>query len=495
MTPGSSRHTSKVTGVYALAGTEEPPERTEDANMNSKARFAARRPPAIAGVARTSRLLLGIGALLVAGCAGLASPEPAPTRTPHPPLVIPTRLTAGERLAIFNAAWQTMNDEYFDPTFGGLDWQAIGNEYRQKLATVQDDDTFWRDVLNPMLWELGVSHLAALPPELAKLIDPMTFATGSSGMDVRLLDGRAVVTQVIEGSPADEAGLKLGYVITSVDGWALEDFAAYSAPGPPYNGRHERAAAVQELRALLYGEAGSQVVVEYLDADDQPLRISLTFALRKDSACGELDPSTPPACGEIEVRRLAHSVGYLRFSGFLGPVLDGVIQAIGDFQAAPALIVDLRGNPGGQFFVRTTIASHLVGDPKLWMRYRYRDSVEAVFLDPVPDAYPGEVVILVDELSASSSEEFSGSLQAMGRATIVGSQTPGVCLTANIVPLPNGGILVYPFGRAETPSGRVLENNGVEPDLAVTLDRRQLLRGVDAQLEAALEFLATRIGE
>jgi tricorn protease len=91
------------------------------------------------------------------------------------------------------------------------------------------------------------------------------------------------------------------------------------------------------------------------------------------------------------------------------------------------------------------------------------------------------------------SEEFSGSLQALGRATIVGSHTPGVCLNGNIVPLPKGAILVYPFGQPRTQDGRVLENNGVVPDIAVTLDRQQLLQGIDAQLEAAIEYLAEQM--
>jgi len=442
-----------------------------------------------------SLLLLIASGLAVVSCARQATPAPDPTRTPHPPLVIETRLTAAQRRLILDTVWQTINDEYFDPTFGGLDWQAIGAEYRQKLPTVQDDDTFWRDVLNPMLWELGSSHTVALPPELAILIDPMTFASGSLGMDIRLLDGMAVVSQVIEGSPADEAGVELGYVITSVDGWALEDFAADSMVSPPYNERHLRAAAVQDLRARLYGELGSEVVVEYRDANDRPQRVTLQYAQRTNSTCGELDPATPPACAEVEVRRLANGLGYLRFSGFLGPVLDGVLQAIGDLHDAPALIIDLRGNPGGQFFVRHAIASHLVGTREIFIRYQYRDHTEEAYLDPVPDAYAGELVILVDELSASSSEEFSGSLQALGRATIIGNQTPGMCLTANIVPLPNGALLVYPFSQPSTPDGRVLENNGVVPDIAVALDRQQLLQGIDAQLEAALDYLTARIGE
>jgi carboxyl-terminal processing protease len=439
-------------------------------------------------------LILASG-LILAGCAVQALPAPTPTRTPHPPAVIETRLTASERLAIFDTVWQTVNDQYFDPTFGGKDWRAIGDEYRQKLATVQDDDRFWRQVLNPMLWELGVSHLVALPPELATLIDRMTFATGSLGMDVRLLDGMAVVTQIVEGSPADQAGLRLGFVITSVDGWTLEDLAAEGPPSPPNNERKRSASAVQGLRDLLYGETGSEVVVEYLDADDRPQRVALQYAPRTGSACGEIDPSLPPACAEIEVRRLADNIGYLRFSGFLGSVLDDVLQAIHDLHEAPALIIDLRGNPGGQFFVRHAIASQLVGTREMFIRYQYRDQSEVVYLDPVPDPYPGEVVILVDEHSASSSEEFAGSLQALGRATIVGSQTPGVCLTMNVVPLPKGALLVYPFGQGRTPNGRVLENNGVVPDIAVTLDRQQLLQGIDTQLEAALNYLAVTVGK
>jgi carboxyl-terminal processing protease len=431
-------------------------------------------------------LLVGFS-LVLAGCAGPATPTP--TRAPRPTAVIETRLTAAERAAIFETVWQTVNDQYFDPTFGGKDWQAIGDEYRQKLATVQDDDTFWFRVLNPMLFELGVSHLAALPPELAGELDHMTFATGSLGMDVRLLDGKAVVTQVVEGSPAGEAGLRPGFVISSVDGRTLSDIAAESMQTPPDNERNRRGNAIQGMRSLLYGERGTEVVVEYLDENDRPQRASLQFAPRSGSACAQIDPLLPPACTEFEVKRLANGIGYLRFSGFLTPVLDSVLQAIDDLRDAPALIIDLRGNPGGQFPVRKAIASQLVGEPKLFMRYQHRDGLEEAYLDPVPDPYKGKVVILVDELSASSSEEFAGSLQALGRATIIGSQTPGRCLVMNVAPLPNDALLVYPYGQSQTPDGRVLEDNGVVPDIAIALDRQRLLQGVDAQLEAALTYL------
>jgi carboxyl-terminal processing protease len=430
---------------------------------------------------------------LAAGCGPQSSLTATPTRPPKPTPVIETRLTPAERSAIFETVWQTVNDEYFDPTFGGKDWQAIGEKYRQKLATVQNDAAFWIKVLNPMLFELGVSHLAALPPELANEIDRITFATGSLGFDVRLIDEKAVVTQVIKGSPADQAGLRPGFVITAVDGWTLSDIAAINLQTPPDNERNQRGNAIQGMRGYLYDETGKQVNVEYLDAGGRPQSVAMQFVPRRYSACAPLDPSLPPACAEIEVKHLADGIGYLRFSGFLASVLDSTLQAINDLHDAPALIIDLRGNPGGQFPVRKAIASQLVGEPKLFIRYQHRDGLEEAYLDPVPNAYQGKVVILVDELSASSSEEFAGSLQALGRATIVGSQTPGRCLTANIVSLPKGGLLVYPNGQSQTPDGRVLENNGVVPDIAIALDREQLLHGIDTQLEAANEYLAGQI--
>jgi carboxyl-terminal processing protease len=96
------------------------------------------------------------------------------------------------------------------------------------------------------------------------------------------------------------------------------------------------------------------------------------------------------------------------------------------------------------------------------------------------------VVILLDNLSASSSEEFAGGLQAIGRATIVGGRSPGRCLTAQIMPLENGAILIYPYGQSQTADGTILENNGVIPDVEVELDRASLLAGRDLQLEAAM---------
>ncbi|MEA3336303.1 MAG: hypothetical protein U9R25_10365 [Chloroflexota bacterium] len=167
-------------------------------------------------------------------------------RRPTP--TIENRLNLAERREIFDTVWQTVNEGYFDSDFGGKDWQAIGERYRQMLATVEDDHTFWLEVLNPMLFELEVSHVAALPPEFSNQMEPMTFSAGILGMDMRWLDGQLVITEVVARFPADQAKLRPGFVVTSVDGWTAEEIAAVDLQSPPDNERNRRANLAQGIR-------------------------------------------------------------------------------------------------------------------------------------------------------------------------------------------------------------------------------------------------------
>ena len=86
------------------------------------------------------------------------------------------------QLDCFEIVWQTVNETYSDPTFGGLDWQAMHDIYRPRIVAAEDDETFY-DLLNQMLHELKVSHIGALPPEWAldKWMFPHDFGQVSIG--------------------------------------------------------------------------------------------------------------------------------------------------------------------------------------------------------------------------------------------------------------------------------------------------------------------------
>jgi hypothetical protein len=116
------------------------------------------------------------------------------------------------------------------------------------------------------------------------------------------------------------------------------------------------------------------------------------------------------------------------------------------------------------------------------------------YLEPAAPVYTGTLVILVDGLSASSAEEFSGAMQAAGRAAIVGQRTAGKVLVSDIVQLPNGALFLYPLAQTVLCNGTILEGRGVIPNVEVTLDRGQIQQGIDAPLEAAVAYIEATSG-
>jgi len=92
-------------------------------------------------------------------------------------------------------------------------------------------------------------------------------------------------------------------------------------------------------------------------------------------------------------------------------------------------------------------------------------------------------------MSYSQSEHFAAGLQAIGRAVIVGEQSPGGATGADVKVLPNGALLIHAVVTFVAPDGTVIEGRGVIPDIQVELDRELLLQGIDEQLEAAIDYI------
>ena len=106
--------------------------------------------------------------------------------------------------AIFQAIWQTINDNFYDPNFTGVNWQAIKERYQLEVERVKDDKAF-RVLMDKMLKELPVSHL--------NIITPMQQSATGVNAVARLIDGQAVIIDVPLLSNARSQGLQLGDVI------------------------------------------------------------------------------------------------------------------------------------------------------------------------------------------------------------------------------------------------------------------------------------------
>jgi carboxyl-terminal processing protease len=395
---------------------------------------------------------------------------------------------------VFETVWSTVNATFFDPNFAGLDWQAVHDQYEPLIFAAEDDETFYQ-LLNQMLWELKVSHTAVGPAEAWPAVEPVVFEPGSIGIDLRLLivgatgKEQAVITRLDAGSPAEQAGLQMGYILLSIEGVPVEQIIADTEEhlAPPYNDQGRINILTNRLLSLIYGDPGTCVTLAYLDKKDE-MHEGCIERIQRPRETHISGVPLPPFHLEFESKRLESGVGYIRFNTFHPDLLPEMVQAVATLKDSPGIIINLRGNPGGDPSVAEQLAAQFLNDLVLFGKFKARTGV----MDRMvigKNTYTGPLVILIDATSFSASEHFSSGLQSLGRAVIIGERTPGGASAMNVTVLSNGAIFGYHVAELLTPDGTVLEGYGIIPDIRVALERDQLLQGIDAQLQAAIDTI------
>jgi C-terminal peptidase prc len=382
---------------------------------------------------------------------------------------------------VFEAIWEKVNDTYFDASFGGVNWRELHDTYEPQIAAAKNDQEF-HAVVNEMLWKLKVSHAAFVPPGAFASVEPVVFAAGGVGISVRMLDGRVVIVSVDPESPAHRAGLRPGFVIHAIDGIPIAQVETeVTRDRPPYNDRARLAQITKGILGRIYGDPGTEVSIACSDETGQAREVGVTRAKRSGVAVGPRGMFFFAV--ELEARRLDSGVGYIRLNTLQPQLANRVPDAIRSMGDVSGIIIDLRGNSGGE--IEGMLDQFLVEKTLVYLR-KTRKGEARVFSDPSADVYRGPLVVLIDVTSSSASELFAACLQAAGRAVIVGDWTPGSVLESDVVVFPNGAVLMYPVAQLSTPDGTVLEGRGVIPDVEVGLKRELLLKGIDSQLDAGL---------
>jgi carboxyl-terminal processing protease len=172
-------------------------------------------------------------------------------------------------------------------------------------------------------------------------------------------------------------------------------------------------------------------------------------------------------------------------------------QAVDQHREASGIIIDLRGNPGGLAGMMMGIAGHFIAEPKSLGVMTSRHNVLKFPANPQVvsttgkrvGTYAGPVAILVDRLSASASECFTGGMQSLRRVRVFGERTMGAALPSQFDKLPNGDLFIHATADFVTSDGTRLEGRGVIPDQVVPLTREALLAGRDPILDAALAWV------
>ena len=168
----------------------------------------------------------------------------------------------------FEKVWTTVRDKHWQTKPGGLDWQAIHDEYRPRVEKAASHDEA-RAVIQEMLGRLKQSHFAIIPAAVYSVLDDEGDGPGVTGIDARVLDGQAVVTSVDPGSPAEKQGVRPGWQIERTHGIDLEPLIKQARSNP----------AIHELQltravlARLSGPIGGTVDAAFLDGSGKTVEL------------------------------------------------------------------------------------------------------------------------------------------------------------------------------------------------------------------------------
>ncbi|HKS26249.1 MAG TPA: S41 family peptidase [Pyrinomonadaceae bacterium] len=394
------------------------------------------------------------------------------------------------RLAVFDDVWRTVRDRYYDASFNGLDWEAERERFRSRAAEARDSQEFY-GVLRRMLGGLRDAHTRVYAPE--EKFDWQHPRVVTTGISLREVAGQPVVTALERGSDAERAGLRVGDIVTSVDGEpALELFT--KRLGETTGASTVQSGRSRAMASLLAGAADTTVRVGWRSSRDGREREASFRRQWRDRTA------------RLLIDDARERLFIVRFDSFTGRVALDFMRALHKrLQGARALILDLRNNGGGDSEAMTDVASAFLS-PRTNLG-RFIDRTGQVSIEPQTRTamvlaaeaiarFDGQLVILTSERTASAAEIFVASLKEARRATVIGTGTCGCVLAIRRRHLlPDGGELDVSEMDYRTSMGQRLEGVGVAPDETVTPDISDIRMGRDRTVERAIERLRVQSSE
>jgi carboxyl-terminal processing protease len=266
---------------------------------------------------------------------------------------------------------------------------------------------------------------------------------GGLGIEVGMEDGYVRVISPIEGTPADEAGVKAGDIIIKLDDTQVKGLT------------------LGEAVKLMRGRRGSDIVLTIIrEGEGEPIEITVTRDVSRVKS--------------VRSRMLEAGYGYIRISSFQSKTTRNVIEALDKLlkesdQRLNGLVLDLRNNPGGVLTGAVGVSDIFLQDGQLivYTKGRVKDA-ELEYSASTSDTLNGApIIVLINEGSASASEIVAGALQDHGRAVIMGKGSFGKGSVQTILPLKDNNALKLTTALYYTPNGRSIQAEGIEPDILV----------------------------
>lgn len=389
---------------------------------------------------------------------------------PSLPFRIKMRIrTEDQYLEMFDQTWRYLAEHFYDATFHGRDWNAVKAKYRpllEKGHIAMKEDLY--SLLYLMMGELNASHLG---------IQGFTSTPEEETADLGLVidenyRGRGLkIAEILKRGPADRRGLTLrvGEYILALDGEELTEKT--------------------DLSKLLNGKVGERIDLQVATKPDAGAKerrhVTLTAISRRS-----VTPLMYDRWVEHNARRVAElskgKLGYIHIPSMDEAGLDRFVRSLySDNFDKEAIVLDVRFNGGG--FTHEKILNYL-GSHEHTI-FKERNGGQGLVLRSADRKWHKPLVLLINNRSYSDAEIFPNAFRTLGLGKLVGQPTGGCVIGTTSVQLIDGSILRTPRIGVYTTKGVNMEKEGVVPDVHVQDHPDQLAKGIDAQLDKAVEVL------
>ncbi|MBW4487630.1 MAG: peptidase S41 [Trichocoleus desertorum ATA4-8-CV12] len=394
-------------------------------------------------------------------------------------LVLPAVSKLAEpKSVVFEQAWQTVNEHFFDPKFNGIDWKATRSKYRPLIAQAHSMEAA-ADIINQMLSELQTSHTRfytnsepayyqllgifksdALWRQLRKFFPDGKVEYPGIGIFTQEINGQTFISAILNGSPAEKAGLRVGDRLLSTE-------------DKPY----------QPIQSFV-GKVGQAVKISIQRTPDSASIQTIAVTPK------QLDPTqlfleAMQASTEV-IEEGGKRIGYVHIWSYAGDRYQEQLERsliYGNLRTADALILDLRGGWGGaipeylNFFTgkSPTLTQIERNGTKTDLDYRWHKPV----------------VMLVNQGSRSGKEILAYGFQQYNIGPVIGSKTPGAVVGGRAFLMQDGSLLYLAVVDVLI-NGERLEGKGVQPDIEVPF-QLAYAQGADPQKQKAIEVLLRKL--
>lgn len=402
-------------------------------------------------------------------------------------------LSKAARIENFNILAEAIDRHYSFFTHKRIDWGVVVERYRPWVEDTETAGEFY-NLMSEFVAELGDFHSS-----LCNYHDAPSLGRYRPPMATRRIEGKLVVTAADRNSLVWKRGLRPGSVITRVDGKSVEEKIEEIAPlMRVYSSR--RAFIEQAYRSIIRGEQGTKVRLTFLTTSGSKRTATLTrtYNKRRDSF---VVPFPVRKGNFIWFGTHPSGCGYIRIFTFKGraEIAEEFDYALERLKATPALIIDVRDNPGGYGTAQKAIIGRLVSE-RTMVDIGYTKSGPGhedfrksnFYVEPAGKwQYTRPIALLTNAVTGSAADLFVTRMISTGRPITVGSTTHGNLTGIGFyVQLPCNLVVRVSSGYVCDTSGRIIETNGNQVQVPAELTIDDVVNGTDSVIERAVEELA-----